>query len=187
MFKTVLLGDSIRQIGYGSRVAENLRGKAEVWQPADNCRYAQHTLRGLFDWSNALEGADIVHWNNGLWDSCDLFGDGTFTDVDVYVKTMVRIAKVLRTKGVGKIIFATTTPVREENVYNRNEDIRRFNREVVPALTALGAEINDLYTPLSTDIPRYIRADDRIHLTEEGIALCADAVTAAILRAADTL
>lgn len=186
MLKVVLLGDSIRQIGYGNKVAENLRDTMEVWQPADNCRFAQYTLRGLFDWAGNIKDADIVHWNNGHWDLCDLFGEGSFTELDVYVRTMVRIAEILKKQGVKKIIFATTTPVRKENTHNSDEAIRRFNQAVVPALSAMGVEINDLYTPLSADIPRYI-GDDLIHLTDEGIDLCADAVTKAILRAAETL
>ena len=86
--KVTLLGDSIRLIGYGQAVEEALKGDFEVWQPEDNCRYAQYTLRGLWEWAADIEGSDIIHWNNGHWDLCELYGDGTFTDIDDYVKTM---------------------------------------------------------------------------------------------------
>ncbi len=49
MKKVVLLGDSIRLWGYGTKVPELLGKDYEVWQPEDNCRFVKYTLRGLFD------------------------------------------------------------------------------------------------------------------------------------------
>ena len=185
MKKVVLLGDSIRMIGYGKPVEQALSGDFEVWQPSDNCRYATYTLRGLFDWKREMEQTDIIHWNNGLWDVCDLLGDGTFTPIDVYVESMVRIAKLMLQRAK-VVIFATTTPVREGHRHNRNADIRAFNDALVPRLRALGVQINDLYALVAADIPRYI-CDDMIHLSEEGIALCAAQVERAIRTAAEEL
>lgn len=71
--------------------------------------FAAYTLRGLHEWKEGLAGSDIIHWNNGLWDTCDLFGDGAFTPLDTYVETMVRIARLLK-RITPNIIFATTTP-----------------------------------------------------------------------------
>lgn len=177
--KVVLLGDSIRMIGYGPRVARMLGADYEVWQPEENCRFAQYTLRGLFDWAGEMAGAEVIHWNNGLWDICDLFGDGAFTEEETYARTMTRIADILRARAP-RVIFATTTPVRQENPYNSNRVIQRYNERIVPKLRELGVEINDLNALLSPDIQRYIRADDLIHLTEEGIELCAGAVARSI-------
>ena len=185
MKKVVLLGDSIRLMGYGAPVEEALKEDFEVWQPKENCRFAQYTLRGIFDWREQLAGADIIHWNNGLWDVCSLFGDGLFTPTEIYVEEMVRLAKLLKQRAK-VVIFATTTPVRNENLYNKNADIARFNEVLVPRLQALGVEINDLYTPLSKDIPRYI-CDDLIHLSQDGIDLCAGMVEASVRRAAEHL
>ena len=185
MKKVVLLGDSIRMIGYGKPVEQALSGDFEVWQPSDNCRYAAYTLRGLYDWKSKMEKTDIIHWNNGLWYVCDLFGDGTFTPIDIYVESMVRLAKLLLQRA-RVVIFATTTPVREEHCHNRNSDIRAFNEALVPRLRELGVQINDLYTPVAADIPRYI-CDDMIHLSEEGIALCTQQVERAVRTAAEEL
>lgn len=184
MKKVILLGDSIRLIGYGKPVAERLSGDFQVWQPDSNCRFAKHTLRGLWDWQKELDGADIVHWNNGLWDVCDLFGDGAFTPVEQYVEEMVRLARLLKQRAQ-TVIFATTTPVRPENPHNSNAVIAAYNAALAPRLQELGVQINDLFTPLVADVERYIRADDLIHLTEEGIALCADLVEKAIRVAAN--
>lgn len=184
--KVTLLGDSIRMIGYGDRIPALLGDSFTVWQPNDNGRFAQYTLRGLFDWANNMEGSDIVHWNNGLWDVCNLFGDGLFTPVDVYVDTMVRIAKILLSR-YKKVIFATTTPVTEDNPYNKNEDIITLNAAVVPRLKELGVIINDLHAAVYPHIDTYIRSDDKIHLTEEGIDVCAKQVADIILKTAETL
>ena len=99
MKKLVLLGDSIRLIGYGGRLAELLSDEYEVWQPDDNCRWADYTYRMLFDYRDNISDADVIHWNNGLWDTSDRFGEGYFVDIDTYVDTMKRIAKILLTYG----------------------------------------------------------------------------------------
>lgn len=185
MKKVVLLGDSIRMIGYGTPVAERLSGEFEVWQPDDNCRFAQYTLRGLWDWQDGIKGADIIHWNNGLWDVCHLFGDGEFTPKEEYVATMLRIARLLKERA-STVIFSTTTPVRPENLHNKNEVIEAYNAAVVPHLKEMGIVINDLYTPISKDVYRYI-CEDTIHLSEDGISLAADMVEAVIRKEAARL
>ena len=178
MKKIVLLGDSIRLIGYGQKVPELLGDEFSVWQSTDNCRFASYTLRMLFDNRADIEGADVIHWNNGLWDECALFDDGSFTPIDTYVATMVRIAKLLLTMGK-RVIFATTTPVSPDKPYNDNKRIAAYNAAIVPILKDMGIIINDLHTTVSQDIPNYI-CDDLIHLSPAGIDVCAAQVADAI-------
>ena len=185
MIKVTLLGDSIRQIGYGLKVPELLGDQFEVYQPSVNCKFAKFTLRGLFDWNNDMAGSRIIHWNNGLWDVCDLFGDGLFSSEDEYVQNMLRIADILL-KKYDKVIFATTTPVASQNRYNNNGAIERYNALIVPLLQEKGVIINDLYQLVASDIDRYI-TDDHIHLSEEGIDVCSRQVADVILRTAQTL
>ena len=97
MKKVVLLGDSIRLWGYGARTVELLGEDYAVWQPEDNCRFTSYTLRMLFEYKSQMEGSDVIHFNCGLWDVCDLFGDGAFTPLDTYVAQLVRIASILKT------------------------------------------------------------------------------------------
>ena len=184
--KIALLGDSIRQIGYGTRVPSLLGDGFEVYQPNDNCRFAQYTLRGMWDWRKDMAGCEIVHWNNGLWDVHRLFGDGTFTSDRDYVETMLRIARILKERHK-KVIFATTTPVSPAYPHNRNEDIVRFNALLVPRLEEMGIIINDLYATVASDIDRYICKEDHIHLSEEGIEICALQVANAIREVAKTI
>ena len=178
MKKVVLLGDSIRLIGYGKRVAELLGEDYTVWQPEDNCRFASYTLRMLFEYKEQIEGADVIHWNNGLWDVCDLFGDGAFTPLDQYCDTMVRIARILKTYGK-TVIFATTTPTHLAMWGHDRTRLNSYNEAVTAALRAEGIVINDLYTPIAADIDKYIAAD-YLHLSEEGIEVAAKQVTECI-------
>lgn len=97
MKKVVLLGDSIRLIGYGTKVPEMLGPEYTVWQPSDNGRYAQYTLHGVLeDWVDGIAGADIIHWNNGLWDMSVHGDDGVFTPLEAYGDFIMRIAKALK-------------------------------------------------------------------------------------------
>ena len=179
--KITLLGDSIR-LQYQDKVGEILGDSFEVFGPAENCRFAKYTLRGLFDWEKKMRGSRIVHWNNGLWDICNLFGDGLFTSEEEYLENMLRIADILLSR-YDKVIFATMTPVTARNKYNKNSDIERYNALVSDALSKKGVIINDLYSLVAADIDRYI-SDDEIHMSEEGIELCAKQVAKVILDAA---
>ena len=181
MKKVTLLGDSIRLIGYGTVVPQMLGEEYEVYQPDDNCRFVKYTLRMLFDLKDKIEGSDIIHWNNGLWDiSTRLFGDGlVFTSEEEYVTNMLRVATLLKKMGK-RIIFATTTPCHPEYEYNDNWVIARYNEIIVPKLQEMGIEINDLNAIVSQDILKYIREDDKIHLTEDGIEVCAKQVVKVI-------
>lgn len=175
--KVVLLGDSIRLLGYGERVAELLmEGNYEVFQPQENCRFVKFTLRGLWDWRKSIDGCDVVHWNNGLWDTCiHLYGDGIpFTELNEYVENMVRVAKILK-KMSKRVIFATTTPVVPDCEYHENNVIEQYNAAVVPKLQELGVEINDLNKLVKENLSRYI-CEDKVHLSKEGSEVCAKQV-----------
>lgn len=180
MKKVVLLGDSIRLVGYGPQVPTLLGSDYEVFQPDDNCRFVKYTLRGLFEWHDSIVGADVIHWNNGLWDTTNLFDDGKpFTSEEEYVDNMLRVATELK-KIAPRVIFATTTPVRPDYEYNDNVVIERYNAVIVPKLREMGLEINDLHSMVAPHVDEYILESDKIHLTEEGARVCSEQVVKAI-------
>ena len=186
MKKVILLGDSIRLLGYGPRVPTLLGSDFTVWQPEDNGRFASYTLRMLYDYADTIRGADVIHFNCGLWDTCDLFGDGSFTPLPVYVDTMVRIARILRSYLApgGHLIFATTTVPDPRMPGHTADRIRDYNQAILDAYAKEGdILIDDLYTPVRADVAGLI-CEDRIHLNDKGVALCADLVAAAIRAAA---
>ncbi len=187
MIKVTLLGDSIRLMGYGRYVPECLGNDFEVFQLKTNGRYAKHTFRDLYDFRNDMAGSRIIHWNNGAWDTCDLFGDGPFTSEEDYVKDMLRLADLLLAR-YEKVIFATSTPFKEgyEKVFS-NERTARYNDLIVPLLQEKGVIINDLHAFVAENIEAFVRNDDKAHLTEEGSRACATQVADCIRRVAATL
>ena len=185
MKKIVLLGDSMRGIGYGYVVPGILGEGYEVWQPEENCRFASYTLRMLFEYKDKIQGADVIHFNCGAWDICDLFGDGPFTPYEAYEQTMLRIAGILLTYGK-KVIFATTMFAAPTNPHNHAEVIEEYNSRLVPKLREMGVIINDLCALTRDHLDEYIRTDDLIHLTEAGIAVCSEQVARMIREQAET-
>lgn len=184
MKRIVLLGDSIRLIGYGPKVPALLGGEYDVWQPEDNGRYSTYTLHSIMHyWQNDIAGADVIHWNNGLWDIQTGTDGKQLTLLDDYLRTMARIADILlgQTKA---LIFATTTPVTFVHPDIANADIERYNAALVPVLREKGVLIDDLHALIAADIDRYVRKDDNIHLTEDGNTACAVRVADMIRRAA---
>ena len=173
MKKIILLGDSIR-LSYGNRVRELLGSDYTVWQPEDNCRFAAYTLRMLFDYKAQLEGADVIHFNCGLWDMCDLFGDGPFTPLEVYVEQMVRIAKILKTYAP-VVIFAATTPPSPKMWGHDLDRVRAYNAAAMAALEPLGVLFDDLFTPVAEDIDRMI-SEDFLHASPYGVEILANRV-----------
>ncbi|MDD6736163.1 MAG: SGNH/GDSL hydrolase family protein [Clostridiales bacterium] len=194
MKKVMLIGDSIR-LGYQQDVIKELEGEFYVWGTGDNCRFAKYTLNELgrmfegfskdstpeIDNSLLMPTAelkgdivypDIIHWNNGLWDTsivCE--EDGAFTPIPEYISYMSKILRELR-KVTDKIIFATTTRVKPDNPNQRNEIIAEYNKYIVDFMNKEGVAVNDLNALVSSDIDRFISADN-IHLSEDGKAACA--------------
>lgn len=180
MKKITLLGDSIRLIGYGTKVPELLGEDFTVYQPEENCRFSSHTLRGIFDWKEEMKGSDVIHWNNGLWDICAIFEKGEpFTPLEYYLDNMERIARELL-KITPRVIFATTTPVLEGHPYNSNALIDKYNEAAVKRLSPLGVMINDLHTLVNEKKDEYLK-EDKVHLNEKGIDAAARQVVSCIL------
>ena len=80
------------------------------------------------------------------------------------------------------MIFASTTPVRPENPYNKNEEIAAYNAAVIPALREKGVWINDLYPLLLPDLYGNI-TEDLVHLSDKGERLAAESTADAVREA----
>ena len=119
MKKIVLLGDSIRLWGYGTRVPEMLGEGYQVSQPEDNCRFVKYTLRGLFDWHDIIKDADVIHWNNGLWDCTEIFDDGLFTSEEEYVEntsSFASSARPLTSPRSNNLLMSSSSGTRSESI-----------------------------------------------------------------------
>jgi len=182
--KVLLLGDSIR-MSYQPLVAEALAGKAEVVGPKENGQHAKHTLENLDRWLEELGQPDVVHWNNGIHDVGHKDGrEPKQFSLQEYLENLKGILARLRQTSA-KIIWATTTPVNTEGCLRAkpwawwNDQIDQFNAAAVDLMKAEGVPINDLHAVVSADRDRYM-GQDKLHLSPEGEARCAEAVVKAV-------
>ena len=172
--KIFLIGDSIR-MGYDKYVKEALSEVAEVYYPDENCRYAENVLRFAHEWKNktgAPDDVDLVHWNAGLWDVLELFGDEPLTTKDYYANVIPRIDRRLRMLfPKAKIVFATSTSVEEsmasKDFFRHNKTIEEYNAIALRALKETNTVINDLYA-LTSRLPVSCHSDFVHYYTDAG-------------------
>ena len=207
MKNLLLLGDSIR-LGYDSFVKEKLEGRVNVYYSEDNGRFAQYTLRHLNDWRKqlSLPEIDLVHWNNGLWDSMHLnaciagcpletagetfspenvpgnlhFDKDPLTPPEIYRYMLGRVlTRIHQLFPRAEIVFATTTHVIEEmamGAYRSNEEIEQYNRIARETLIPRGVRINEL-GKFAMEHCRNMHPDgDWVHYNDEGSSLLADEI-----------
>lgn len=181
MKKVLLLGDSIR-MGYDKAVKRSLEGKAEVYFPQENCRFASYLLRNISDYRQLSDNQpfDVIHWNAGLWDCLRLFEEDPHTPLDVYAYYIDRVC--IRLKKLypnAKIIFATSTKVQSEKMdkdFKRyNEEIEEYNRTAVEVVKKHGFPVNDLYA-VSDTLPEEAHSDSVHYYTPLGTEVFTNAV-----------
>jgi len=179
MKKIMLIGDSIR-LSYQQKVEMKLAGKAEIWGPEENCRFAKYTLWNCGQWFDMAGAPDIVHWNNGIWDMYKITSDGQpFTSLDEYIKTLERILEEWKSRNL-PVIWAATTAVKP-NQFISNDIIDEYNTAAAELMLKEGILITDLNSVIKKDISSYI-SEDSIHLSDERINACADEVVKSINR-----
>jgi len=182
--KVLLLGDSIR-MSYQPVVAEMLKDEAEVVGPEENCQFSAFTLSSLDRWIEELGKPDVVHWNNGIHDV------GHNPDrkpvqypLDEYISNLKGIIMKLRETGA-KIIWATSTPVHPERPFTsdswawRNDEIDQYNKAALELIKGESIPVDNLHSIVAKDVDAYL-AEDMLHLSEEGIKKCAEAVASII-------
>ena len=188
MKNLLLIGDSIR-MGYDLSIQKSLEGKANVYFPAENCRFASYVLRYIHEYKALVKDAevDVLHWNAGLWDCLRLFEEEPHTPIEVYAyyidRICVRIKKIF---PEAKVIFATSTSVLSEKM---NKDFKRYNEEIeaynaaaVEVVKKYGFTINDLYG-VSTLLPEEAHSDAVHYYTAEGTKAFAEQVLSYVVPA----
>ena len=205
MKNLLLLGDSIRR-GYDSFVQEKLAGRMNVFFSEDNGRFAQYTLRTLNNWVDALSLPEIhiVHWNNGLWDVVHMnanpigfdgeaegetfspenvpndncFDKDPLTPPEMYRYMLGRVLTRIRQYfPKAEVIFATTTPVIEEQAtwaYRSNAEIDAYNQIAREVLAPRGVRINEL-GDFALKNCNHLRRD-WVHYNDEGCSVLADEI-----------
>ncbi len=73
------------------------------------------------------------------------------------------------------VIFANTTPVREGFLCNNNDRIDKYNKAIEKLMREESVPINDLNSLVKKNLDLYV-GDDLLHLTQEGVEVCAKQV-----------
>ena len=188
MKNVLLIGDSIR-MGYDKAIKKTLEGKANVYFPAENCRFASYVLRYIHEYKSLITDGDVgvIHWNAGLWDCLRLFEEEPHTPIDVYAYYIDRICvRIKKSFPNAKVIFATSTSVQSEKMqkdFKRyNEEIEKYNEAAVQVVKKHGFAVNDLYT-VSVGLPDEAHSDPVHYYTPMGTEAFTNAVLSYILSA----
>lgn len=158
--KALLLGDSI-SIGYTDFVVGILLGTVDVSRPLnknggyENCEGTTKAVQQLDEWLG--DGTwDVIHFNFGLHDLKHVDAktgrnsrnpqDPQQATQEQYRKNLLRIVeRLLVTKA--KLIFATTTPFREnlDNPAREVDQPQKYNEVALSIMKRNGIMIDDLY------------------------------------------
>jgi len=188
----ILLGDSIR-MNYQQTVMDELKGKATVWSPKENCRHTEFVLEQLETWVKGRD-ASVVHINVGLHDMFLSSSTGQPRhSLGVYEANLRAIFAKLKVLTDAKIIFALTTPVIEtrqaasegyKRVVRREADVVKYNAKAAQIAKEVGVEFNDLHglaTRVGTE--DILRESDGIHLSKVGEEVIGKHVASVIVNA----
>ncbi len=186
MKNVLLIGDSIRA-GYDKAIQKTLEGKANVYFPKDNCRFACYLLRYLHDYKALVTDGDVdvIHWNAGLWDCLRLFEEEPHAPIEIYTYYIDRIcARIKKLFPNATVIFATSTKVQSEKMHKNfkryNEDIEKYNEAAAQVVKKYGFVVNDLYA-VSAALPEEAHSDAVHYYTPLGTKAFANAVLSHLL------
>ncbi len=172
--RVLLVGDSITR-GYGPIVEKQLKDKAYVARLATSKSLGDPALLDQVALVLREHTFDIIHFNNGM------HGSG-YTE-EAYAAALPELLATLRKQAPrARLIFATTTDVREKNnldkvdpktdrMIQRNKLVSEFaGREKIP--------VDDLFAAIK-DHPE-LHAPDGVHFNQQGSAALAAQVVEAV-------
>lgn len=167
--RVLLIGDSISR-GYTLAARKALAGMANVHRAPENCGPTANGLKKLSVWLG--EGHwDIIHFNFGIHDRKTPLAD--------YEERLEAITAQLKATGA-RLIWATTTPVREGGMKDATESDLAARREVAARVMAKqGVAINDLHATMLPHLEAHQPPQD-VHFKEPGYQLLGEQVGTAI-------
>lgn len=193
--KALIIGDSI-SIGYTDKVAQLLRGKADVERPmredgkAQNCGPTSKGISDLDLWLGETEW-DVIHFNWGLHDLCYRHPDSTASGHRDKVNGKVSVKPeqyevnlrqlVARLQATGAtLIWASTTPIPEGTLGRFAGDEITYNAIAAEVMSENGIPIDDLYLYMLPKAEEYWQGPGNVHFTKEGSDYLAAKVAAMI-------
>jgi lysophospholipase L1-like esterase len=182
----VLIGDSIR-LGYAPFVTEMLKGKAHVIAAKENGGDTTRVLSNLDQWA-IVDKPTVVHFNCGLHDLKVLKKTKKpQVSIEDYERHLREIVGRLQKETKARLIFATTTPIRDKlhakrgGDFDRHEsDVKRYNDVALKVMKEKGVEIDDLHTVVADAGIEKMQRADGTHYTPDGNKKLAKAVVESV-------
>jgi len=183
----LIIGDSI-SMGYTLDVRAFLKGKANVYRPAENCAGTTKGVQAIDRWIGNTQWA-VIHFNFGLHDLKHVAqpGDDKPTSnpqdppqatVEKYAENLGIIVQKLKATGA-RLIFATTTPVPEGTKIRDAGAERRYNAAALRIMQANGIRVNDLHAFCLPHLDKLQKPRD-VHFTAAGSRALAEQVAKVI-------
>ncbi len=171
--RVLLIGDSITR-GYGKEVERQLDGRAYVGRLATSKSLGDGAL--LEEIALVLRQCkfDVIHFNNGMhgWD---------YTEEEYGRAFPQLLALFKRLQPQARLIWATTTPVREGKELKlapRTERVKARNKLAQECVAKAGIPVDDLFA-LCVEHPEF-SSHDGVHASPKGIAAQATQVATSI-------
>jgi len=190
--RVLLIGDSI-SIAYTLPVRQRLAGVANVHRIPTNGGPTSKGLTELDSWLTTGGGTardwDVIHFNWGLHDLCyrvpgqtasrDKVNGQVTATVDQYEAQLDTLVTRLKATGA-RLVFATTTPVPENEAGRVVGDDLRYNAAARKVMARHGVTVNDLHAAMAGCMGEYAVGPGNVHFSEAGSALLADRVAGAV-------
>jgi lysophospholipase L1-like esterase len=168
--RVLLVGDSITK-NYYNGVVKNLRSQAYVGRMATSLCAADPAYVPTLKAVLLQVKFDVIHFNNGL------HGVG-YTEEEYAKGYQEAIETIRKMQPEAKIIITLSTPLKKgSNKDNLNPRVDERNRIVSKIAKSIGAEIDDLNTPMRNH-PEYHR--DAYHYKGDAVGIQARLVAESI-------
>ncbi|WP_193214319.1 SGNH/GDSL hydrolase family protein [Luteolibacter marinus] len=187
--RVLLIGDSI-SIGYTVPVRKLLAGKANVHRIPTNGQTAKYGASQLDTWLGK-EKWDLIHFNWGLWDLCYRSPKsknqghrdkvhGKVSATPEQYRAHLEVA-VVRLKATGAtLVWASTTPVPENEAGRIKGDELVYNRIAREVMEKHGVAIDDLHARAMRKLPGIAAKPGDVHFTPAGYSFLAEQVASEI-------
>jgi lysophospholipase L1-like esterase len=180
-------------MGYEPQVRKRLLGVAEVWGPEQNGGNSVNLLGLLHLWTEHRQ-PHVIHFNCGLHDLRTLFQGSkeTVVPLDHYRQNLHTMIRIMRERTQATLVWASTTPVIDEDArkahvvwrdFDRsNNEVLRYNAVAREVMEIENVPVNDLYAVVSTHGPASLQNGDGVHYSEAGYRILGDAVADFLLK-----